>query len=500
MKIYISIIIFLLSINNTFSDEIKEEQIKVAYVYNFLKNISWKNDENIKSYKLMIVSQNQTLNNMFKMLASRKQLNDKNIEVIIYNNTKVDNIQAIFIDKSSEVEYEKLYYEYEKNNTLLISDNYANKKQVMINLLQNDSKITFEINKANILNRDLTVSSDIILLGGTEIDVAQLYKSSQVQLKEQKETITSLNKNIEDKNKELKEQLKAIDQQKTIISDQIKNIKVQNEQLTLQKKELSQIYTSIEEQKEKLFIAQNEAIKKEKDIKNLINLQLEQEKTFEDAKNNLDLLMKKIDEQNSSILVKEEIITNQKNIIFVFFILLIIILALGLNVLRQNRLLKNLSETDTLSGLYNRRYTLKRLEEEVSRFKRYKTPFSIILLDIDFFKKINDTYGHDKGDFVIKQISEIFKQHTRKTDICARWGGEEFLILASNSDIQSATKLAEILRKVVENSDFGINQKVTISLGVATLSENSDQDVVLKLADELLYKAKSSGRNKVIAA
>lgn len=178
-------------------------------------------------------------------------------------------------------------------------------------------------------------------------------------------------------------------------------------------------------------------------------------------------------------------------------LLSVIIIFLGLNGIRQNRLLKNLSQTDTLSGLYNRRFMNKKLEEEILKYKRYKTPFSILLLDVDFFKKINDTYGHDKGDFVIKKISTLMQQNTRDTDISARWGGEEFLILVPNSNLEGAVILANNLKQIIEKTDFITKEKITVSVGVSTFNENLNQEELLKLADNALYKAKNSGRNKV---
>ena len=227
MKFFIYIITLFLIINNTMhAQETKEEQVKVAYVYNFLQNISWQNENKIAKYRLLVASKNETLKNMFLMLASRKQLKNKNLEVLIYEENKnYKNIQAIYIGTSFDEIYEKVFFEYEKENTLFISDGYEDKKQVMINLIKDETKITFEINKANILNRSLEISPNLILLGGTEIDVAKLYKTSQDALKEQKETISSLNQKIETKNTELNSKISSIEEQKILITKQTKNIK-----------------------------------------------------------------------------------------------------------------------------------------------------------------------------------------------------------------------------------------------------------------------------------
>ena len=512
MKLFTYLITLFLIITNLYSDEVNEEQIKVAYTYNFMKNISWQNEAKIDKYRLLIVSKNDTLKNMFSMLASRKNLKDKNLEILIYDEKKnYKNIQAIYIDEKSSNIYEKLFFEYEKENTLFISDNYIDKKQVMINLVEHETKISFEINKANILNRTLEISPNLILLGGTEIDVAKLYKSSQDALKEQKETINSLNQKIEAKNSELNFKINSIEEQKVVIANQTKNIKTYEERLNtqtkllekqtleieVQKKQLNEIQTSIESEKNKLSNAITNVKEKEKIVESLINLQKDKQFEFEKAKKDLDILNSQIEEQKNNLLLKEDTISNQKNIISALIILTIIVIVLGLNGLRLNRLLKDLSQTDALSGLYNRRYMNKRLEEEIMKHQRYGTAFSVLLLDIDYFKKINDTFGHDKGDLVIKKISSLIQKNIRNTDICARWGGEEFLILASNSDLSGAVKLANNLKDLIENSDFEINNKVTVSIGVSSMNKHLEEESLLKLVDNALYKAKEKGRNRV---
>lgn len=129
MKIFTYIISLFFIITTLYSEDINEEHIKVAYTYNFMKNISWQNETKIDKYRLLIVSKNETLKNMFSMLASRKQLKDKNLEILIYDDKKsYKNIQAIYIDETFSNIYEKLFFEYEKENTLFISDNYVDKK------------------------------------------------------------------------------------------------------------------------------------------------------------------------------------------------------------------------------------------------------------------------------------------------------------------------------------------------------------------------------------
>lgn len=157
--------------------------------------------------------------------------------------------------------------------------------------------------------------------------------------------------------------------------------------------------------------------------------------------------------------------------------------------------LMNKSYVDQLTSLLNRRY----VDEYIETVNNNPSvlPLSVIMLDIDFFKRINDTYGHDFGDYVLKTVAHIVKNTVRKTDIVCRYGGEEFIIFCEKTPLQGAVTLAEKIRLAVSNYDFENNLKVTCSLGVAEHKGSSLQETI-KTADNFLYTAKRSGRNKVI--
>ena len=159
--------------------------------------------------------------------------------------------------------------------------------------------------------------------------------------------------------------------------------------------------------------------------------------------------------------------------------------------------LKQKAYTDELTKISNRAFFEEEFNKEVARYSREKTPFSFILLDIDKFKDFNDNYGHQVGDEILKNLAETIKQNIRQTDIFARWGGEEFVCMLLNTSIQNAKKLAEHLRKAVENHIFKNNLRVTCSFGIAEFSEDDTKESIMKRVDEALYKAKKSGRNRV---
>jgi len=168
--------------------------------------------------------------------------------------------------------------------------------------------------------------------------------------------------------------------------------------------------------------------------------------------------------------------------------------------------MKALAVTDELTQLHNRRFFFEKLSQEYSRSIRHKRNMACIMMDIDFFKKFNDTYGHQVGDLVLKRVAQVLQEKARATDTLARYGGEEFVVLLPETDTSGAEIFAEKMRGAVETevitTDDNQELKVAISLGVCgldaeELSDCEDETVIVKYADQALYKAKEMGRNQV---
>ncbi len=175
----------------------------------------------------------------------------------------------------------------------------------------------------------------------------------------------------------------------------------------------------------------------------------------------------------------------------------------GYNVIHQDisdkKKLEKISITDSLTQVSNRLHLDNSYKIESQRAERYNNVFSIILMDIDLFKDINDSHGHKVGDTVLIQIALLLKQSIRSVDILGRWGGEEFLIICPETDINRAEIFAEKIRKTIENYNFPIVGKITCSFGVSEYHPNAEKDDTFQRTDEALYKAKHSGRNSVEA-
>ena len=160
--------------------------------------------------------------------------------------------------------------------------------------------------------------------------------------------------------------------------------------------------------------------------------------------------------------------------------------------------LEYVAQTDPLTGLYNRLRFDDIIQREIAVGKRQNTLISFIYMDIDFFKKINDTCGHDTGDIILKEITRIIREVLRTSDYPFRWGGEEFIIICPNTTINEVKVLAERLRTKIAENHFSIVEKVTVSIGVTQYYDDESVDEMINRADQALYQAKESGRNKVM--
>ncbi len=209
--------------------------------------------------------------------------------------------------------------------------------------------------------------------------------------------------------------------------------------------------------------------------------------------------LKILDKQSKAmlyILPKRKILTYHEDL----FSMICKIIAASLISFLNIKKLETAALSDPLTHCYNRRALNTSLDRDVAKAERYGTDISVIMFDIDYFKKINDTYGHKTGDEVLHSFSKIIKATIRNSDYLARYGGEEFVLVLPETKLDKALELAERLRKITENLEFKFDEKiikVTTSAGVASYKKGQHKEGLIQKADELLYEAKKQGRNRI---
>lgn len=182
-------------------------------------------------------------------------------------------------------------------------------------------------------------------------------------------------------------------------------------------------------------------------------------------------------------------------------IALLIPIFYGRKLIKQQQVLheeiSKIAAEDDLTGLYNRRKINELIHDEIERSERYKKGFSIIIMDIDFFKRVNDRFGHMAGDQLLKMFSDIMRDTIRHTDTAGRWGGEEFVVLCPETKMDGAMALADKIRQRIDSHIFNSFGKQTASFGVACYVDDDSVDSIINRADIALYDAKNKGRNRV---
>ena len=164
---------------------------------------------------------------------------------------------------------------------------------------------------------------------------------------------------------------------------------------------------------------------------------------------------------------------------------------------KKTAALERLSERDPLTGLYNRIKLDDFIYREIERFKRHQTPLSVLFIDLDDFKEVNDTYGHQSGDLILIQMADIFEKLTRDNDIVGRWGGEEFMIICPHTSISRAKTVSENMLVAVEEHDFKRPPKISISIGLTEFETTDSLEQFIKRADLALYESKNNGKGQV---
>ena len=198
------------------------------------------------------------------------------------------------------------------------------------------------------------------------------------------------------------------------------------------------------------------------------------------------------------------ILSDQLTYLYVLFATVFVLAILGFALGRQADQLKALSETDVLTGLPNRRALRQRLAMEFRRAVRYGTPVSLLLVDIDGLKQLNDTDGHAAGDRLIRGVGTAITEGLRESDFGARWGGDEFAIVAPNTSARAARSSGERLLARVAEHGLDHRRPSSVSVGISTFDPAdgafANQDALVRAADQALYRAKTGGRNRVVAA
>jgi diguanylate cyclase (GGDEF)-like protein len=514
----LSIIIALfLTTGKSSAAEIKltYEETKVHYTIEIAKQITWPNEKTKNSLNLFILGKDSRLEKAF---LERQGVRVRNlplkIKAINQMDENLERIDILYVTKRFRSQMESIFLST-KVNTLIISDGRTSTKFQMISLVDKSEKIKLRLNRKNLSSRGFQVSVALMKLAGNKADLAG-------ELNEKEKKLKALTNLISDRENELTKQNKILEKKALLLDVSRRNLERQKKLLSSTKKELNitlkkMALTQREIQTAKSFVIKQDKILQEKQLEiqkksdemtRLLN-------KIEENKKALSQQLSDMEEQKNIIQNKNKTITEQRGIMILtvassLFFLLILYFLYKRNQERRtvNRKLTTLNDelfklasTDSLTGLLNRRHFTEDAEREIFRKKRKGYLTVLLMIDIDFFKSVNDEYGHAMGDQVIKSVANILTNGKRKYDLVGRWGGEEFVMMLVDCDEQRAYEISQRLCEVIADSHISHQEKsiqITISVGLSSINvDDQNLESVLARADKALYQAKSSGRNQV---
>lgn len=496
--------------------ELTLSESKAHYTYEIVKQILWPNEKDINHFKIGFVGSDKSVYRAFQERVATK-VRGKTFSIESFNEHVFESggYNLIYIVDNRRSLNEELFKR--SVNVLIITDGRVNDEFRLINLLENRDQIRIRFNRENLIERGFSISANLLAFAGTKEDLTE-------ELIERESSLKKLLSEVAQKEKELAELNRQLDENSQLLISAEKEIKDNNFTIAKNQKQLETLRNEIESstqsirkniqdinnQKALIKVKQQEIQEKEQTVASLLN-------SIEENKQILQEQVGKIQLQRDMIINKNETITEQREwlvgilIVSSVFIFMSYVLwktnglrkKANLELKQLNTRLYELATTDDLTSLYNRRYFLETTQKELFREQRNYSRSVLLMIDIDRFKSVNDTYGHPMGDEAIRSVAQILKQGMRKYDIVGRLGGEEYAMLLMDCNLEQGTDIARRLCEQVAKHDIvcdNVTINITVSIGLSELDVNDEKiEQAINRADKALYAAKEAGRNQVVA-
>lgn len=491
------------------------EDGKAHYILEVIKHITWPNDSLIAEFKIVILSKDNDLLAAFNNRDNNK-VRGKNIRVQqVEHLDNIDhNANVIVVSASKLSDISEINQNY--SHALIISDGHVNKQNLIVGLLTTKKEIKLTINRENIVSRGFDISNNLLDFAGTKDDLVNQLADKDNELKQlidevksKEDQLTQLNQSLERNKQHLQQVLFDLSTQNNQLIKAHRQLATVQEQLASLQASKEAITSELVTHKNSLIAQQQLITEKEVEQKRQQKKLTLLNQAIAANKATLNQQIQQLEQQSYTIEHKEQKINQQRTLLYVstaiaLVILLLIVLVLRINIKRKqtNKKLYELATTDGMTKLFNRRHFLALAQRGLNQLHRTKSIGVMLMIDIDHFKKINDSYGHAAGDQAIKNVAKILQGNLRDYDIVGRIGGEEFAMFLPNSDIDTATQVAERIRLKSAELVTVFQQasiKLTVSVGFTSkLADENNIDTMLHRADKALYQAKNSGRNKIV--
>lgn len=508
----VSVFIFTVSAQEK---SLNEDEAKAHYVYETIKHTTWPNDANLDTIRIGIVTNDSLILDAFNNLMPANGVRGKRI-----------TIEQVSLGEDSPYSFNIIYltekfkyhtFELVKNstNTLVINEGNINRGSVMVNIGVSSRQLEVRINRDNLVDKGFRVSNSFLDFAGTKEQLSDQLKDKQqdlskilLRVKDKENELERLNLHLQKQSDELQlsqEKLKLQEQNIVKGQNQLTEFK---QQITLAESKLLENQQRVKESLIALEEQQSLITQREVKIADMSDKITENQAFLDTQKNEIESQRTIIDDKNRKIQEQQKLLIIVSGVVLVFLVMAYFLIRLNILRKRANNKLENLNSklyelatTDSLTNIFNRRHFVESTETHLQHHLRSKSPAVMLMLDIDHFKKVNDTHGHAAGDEAIKSTANVLKNNLRPYDAIGRLGGEEFAMMLLDCTVTKASEVAERLRQQIETTAIVYEEKsisITISIGISCIC-NDDKciDDVLVRADKALYDAKNSGRNCV---
>lgn len=499
---------------------LNEHEAKAHYVYETIKHITWPNDENLDTIRIGVVTNDRLILDAFNNLLPANGIRDKRITIEQISLRKDIPYSFNIVYLTEKFRYHTFELVSNSTDTLIINEGNINRGSVMVNFGISGRQLEVRINRDNLVDKGFKVSNSFLDFAGTKEELSDQLKDKQQDLstilqrvKDKENELERLNQHLQKQSDELKiSQNKLIQQEQNIIKGQNQltefkqQIELAESKLLENQLRVKESLAALEESRRALEEQQSLIKLREVRIEDMSGKITENQAVLDIQKSELKSQKTIIDDKTRKIQEQQKLLIIVSGVVLVFLVMAYFLIRLNILRERANKKLENLNSklyelatTDGLTDLFNRRHFVESTETHLQHHLRSKSPAVMLMLDIDHFKKVNDTHGHAAGDEAIISSANVLKNKLRPYDIVGRLGGEEFAMMLLDCTVTKATEVAERLRQQIETTAIIYEEKsifITISIGISSIcNDDKNIDDVLVRADKALYEAKNSGRN-----
>ncbi len=513
---YLAIVmLFFLCVPFSSAQELTFAEAKVHYVIEITKHITWPNEGQFNTFRVGVIGYDEDLMAAFSQKTSTEVRGKKfSFERMDPSSLPGNYYSIIFITKKSRSKNALVYSKV--NNTLVISDGNIERDAQMVSLIPSLRKVKIKLNRDNLAHHGFDVSINLLELAGTKEDLGEQLREKEArlndllaQVKKKESSLGKLNDELKENSTLLASATDQLAEREVLLANNKRALDVLSQNIEESQAEVLRNRNDITRQKQLLTDKQKEFLLQEKAMVSLA-------KEIDRSRGILDQQSSQIEHQGGVIETKEQTIVEQRGWLGFVLIVTVVFFAMIYFLMRVNHLRKKtnkelerlngqlyeLATTDGMTHLFNRRHFLESAENEFIRQQRKQSQSIMLMMDIDHFKKVNDTFGHAAGDEVIKLVADILKKSLRQYDIVGRIGGEEYAMMLVDCDTDLAAKIGLRLCQEIEGKDVhhdGDVIKITISIGLSRLGDDDTSvEQSLARADKALYEAKQAGRNQVV--